>query len=417
MFDFDQWQEIFSTLNRHKLRTLLTAFGVFWGIFLLVLLLAVGRGIEKGVYANFGDLARNSFFIWGERTQLPYKGLNPGRWIRLTNEDVAALRQNVPEIQYLAANYYLGAVSSNRGNKSGSFEVIGQLPDSVQIEALRLQGRFLNAVDIAEYRKVAVIGQSVKNALFGEEAPFGQYLNLKGSFFQVVGVFTPKTSRGGERDSERILIPLTTLQRTFQRGEQSSDRIHNLAVVVASNASAAAIETRTKELLKRRHAVAPDDNRAIGSWNAGKMFENLQNLFRGIRVFLWVVGAGTIVAGIVGVSNIMLIIVKERTREIGIRKALGATPFAIVSSILQEAIFLTAVSGYLGLTASVGLIELAGYLMDKFQLQSAYFDNPEIEFTAAIVATILLGLTGAAAGFIPARHAAAINPIEALRSE
>ncbi len=413
MFDFDKWQEIFNSLQRHKLRSLLTAFGVFWGIFLLVLLLAVGRGVEKGVYTNFGDLAKNSFFMWGERTQLPYKGLNPGRWIRLTNDDLDAIRENIPEAQYIAAETYLGDININNGAKRGTFQVSGRLPDAIAVEPLNIQGRFFNTLDIEENRKVAVIGPKVKNALFADEDSLRKYLNIRGVFFQVVGVFALKTSGRDERDLERIFIPLTTLQRAFH-GERT---IHGLAIVADPNVAVATIEAQVKDLLKRRHNVAPEDARAIGSWNAGEEFGKLQRLFRGIRIFLWVVGAGTMVAGIVGVSNIMLIIVKERTREIGIRKALGATPFSIISLILQESIFLTAFSGYMGLVASVGLIELTGYLMDKFQLQSAYFKNPEIEFTAAITATIILVITGALAGFIPAQNAATINPIEALRSE
>ncbi len=413
MFDFDKWQEIFNTIQRHKLRTLLTAFGVFWGIFMLVLLLGVGKGVEKGVYANFSDIATNSFFMWGRRTRLPYKGLNPGRPIGLTNDDVEAVRENIPEVQYIASQMYLGEEIITYNKKNGTFVVMGLTPEAKHIEPLKIQGRFLNTPDIKEKRKVAVIGRQVKEVLFGREEPLGRYLNIKGIFFQVVGVFEAKSLGGGERDLERIYIPLTTLQQAFNRGNS----IGWFSVIVDPNIPVATIEEKTKDLLKKRHNVAPQDVRAIGSWNAGEEFGQLQALFRGIRIFLWVVGAGTIVAGIVGVSNIMLIIVKERTREIGIRKALGATPFSIISLILQESIFITAISGYMGLVTSVGLIELSSYLMDKFHLQSDYFSNPEIEFTAAITATVILVITGALAGFIPARTAAKINPIEALSSE
>jgi len=413
MFDFDKWQEIFNTIQRHKLRTLLTAFGVFWGIFMLVLLLGVGRGIEKGVYTDFGDLAKNSFFMWGRRTQLPYKGLNPGRWIRLTNADIESIRENVPEAKYIAAFSHAGEITINHNNKSGAFAVLGSTPEAIHIRPFKIQGRSINPLDIKEKRKVAVIGQQVKNLIFGKENPLGQYINIRGIFFQVVGIFDVTTSGGEGDETEEIYIPLTTLQQAFQRG----DSIGWFSVIVDENVAASVGETKVKELLKRRHKVAPDDVRAIGSWNAGEEFSQLQALFQGIRIFLWAVGIGTIAAGIVGVSNIMLIIVKERTREIGIRKALGATPFSIISLILQESVFITALSGYMGLVASVGLIELAGYLMDKFHLQSTYFNNPEIDFTTAITATVILVITGALAGFIPARTAASINPIEALGSE
>jgi putative ABC transport system permease protein len=412
MFDFDKWQEIFNTIQRHKLRTLLTAFGVFWGIFMLVMLLGAGRGIEKGTYAEFGNFAKNSVFLWGGRTQIPYKGLNPGRWIRLRNDDIEAIRETIPEVKYIATQAYLGDSSVMYKEKDGRFTIIGLNSEAIYIETPRLEGRFINVPDNEAKRKVAVIGKQVQKMLFAQEDPIGKYITIRGVLFQVVGVFEPSGS-GNEREAERIYIPVTTLQSLFYRRHF----IGNIAIIAEDNVPASVVETKTKDLLKRRHKVAPEDERGIGSWNAEKEFSQFQGLFRGIRIFIWIVGAGTIVAGIVGVSNVMLIIIKERTREIGIRKALGATPFSIISLILQESIFLTAVSGYTGLVVSVGLIELAGFFMNKFHLQSPYFNNPEIDFAAAITATIILVITGALAGLIPARTAAAINPIEALRSE
>jgi putative ABC transport system permease protein len=412
MFDFDKWQEIFHSIQRHKLRTLLTAFGVFWGIFMLVLLLGAGRGIEKGTYAEFGNFAKNSVFLWGGRTQIPYKGLNPGRWIRLRNDDIEAIRETIPEAKYIATLAYLGDSSVMYKEKDGSFTIIGLNSEAIYIETPRLEGRFINVPDNEAKRKVAVIGKQVQKMLFAQEDPIGKYITIRGVLFQVVGVFEP-TGSGNEREAEQIYIPVTTLQSLFYRRHF----IGNIAIIAEDNVPASVVETKVKDLLKRRHKVAPEDERGIGSWNAEKEFSQFQGLFRGIRIFIWIVGAGTIVAGIVGVSNVMLIIIKERTREIGIRKALGATPFSIISLILQESVFLTAVSGYTGLVVSVSLIELVGYLMDTFHLQSPYFNNPEIDFAAAITATIILVITGALAGLIPARTAAAINPIEALRSE
>jgi putative ABC transport system permease protein len=416
MFDFDKWQEIFNSLQRHKLRTVLTAFGVFWGIFMLVILLGVGKGLEKGVYAQFSDTATNSFFMWGERTSVPYEGLNPGRYIRLTTADLDAIRANIPEVRYLNASMSLGGeFTISYNNKNGSFEVRGDFPDLFSIETRKmLQGRFLNIPDIDAKRKVAVIGRRVQEVLFGKEQPLGQYINIKGVFFQVVGVFDVKKIGSQGRDpTELIHIPLSTLQQTFNQG----DRIGWLGVRVEKNVSAAVVEDRVKSLLKKRHKVAPEDKKGIGSWNMEEEFKKFQGLFRGITLFIWVVGTGTMIAGIVGVSNIMLIIVKERTREIGIRKALGATPFSIINLILQESIFLTAVSGYMGLVAGVGVIEAVSYFMNKFSIRNEFFNSPEIDFKVAITAMVILVLTGALAGFIPARSAARINPIEALRSE
>lgn len=416
MFDLDKWQEIFTTIQRHKLRTLLTAFGVFWGIFMLVLLLGVGRGLEKGVYQEFRGVATNSFFLWGGRTSIPYKGLNPGRYIRFSNDDVNALREHIPEAKYINANSYLwGEFAIKYQEKSGAFNVQGCLPDFLHIESLDIpEGRFINLRDAQDKRKVVVIGQRVRDVLFGVEDPLGKYVDIKGVFFQVVGVFKVISSGGqGQDRTERLYMPVTTMQQAYNQGNW----VRSMGIGVAEDASASAVEEKVVEFLKARHKVAPDDQRGIGSWNIEEEYRKIQNLFRGITIFIWLVGTGTIIAGIVGVSNIMLIIVKERTREIGIRKALGATPFSIISLILQESIFITAISGYMGLVAGVGVIEGVSYGMTKFSMQSTYFSNPEVEFRVAITATIVLVVTGAIAGLIPARKAATINPIEALRSE
>jgi putative ABC transport system permease protein len=416
MLDLDAWREIFDSLKRHKLRTLLTAFGVFWGIFMLMLLLGVGKGLENGVYSQFGNVTTNGLFIWGNRTTLPYKGLNPGRWIRLTNADLEAIKDGVEGIDRLnAAKGLWGEFTIYYGRKSGSFRVEGDLPDVRFIEPrFIVQGRFLNESDISLKRKTAVIGRGVKEALFGNDDPVGEFLSIRGVYFQIVGVFdVQKIGSQGQDRTALIHIPLTTLQRAFNQGEY----VDSITLSAAAGFSAAALQSKAKELLKARHSVAPADDQAIGSWNTEEEFKTFQGLFRGINAFMWIVGIGTLVAGMVGVSNIMLIIVKERTREIGIRKALGATPASIIAMVLQESIFLTAVSGYAGLVSGVGVIELAAYLMAKFQIKSEYFLNPEINIGVAATATVLLVLIGAAAGFIPARQAATINPIEALRSE
>jgi putative ABC transport system permease protein len=416
MFDVDKWQEILTTIQRHKLRTLLTAFGVFWGIFMLVLLLGVGKGLERGVYLEFRDIATNSFFFWGGRTSLPYKGLNPGRFIRFTNGDIEAIRENVAAVRYLNANAYLrGEFTISYREKDGAFNVQGNLPGLQQIESLRIvQGRFINTRDIEEKRKVVVIGQRVREVLFGSSDPLGEYVNIKGVFFQVVGVFKVRSTGGqGQDRTERLYMPLSTMQQAFNQGDQ----VWSLGISVDEDVKASLVQEQVKALLQARHKVAPKDQRAIGSWSMEEEFGKIQNLFRGITFFIWLVGTGTIIAGIVGVSNIMLIIVKERTREIGIRKALGATPFSIISLILQESIFITAISGYMGLVAGVGMIEGISFLMNEFNVQTSYFSHPEVEFKVAITATLVLVCAGALAGLIPARKAATINPIEALRSE
>ena len=325
MFDLDKWQEIFTTLQRHKLRTLLTAFGVFWGIFMLVLLLGVGKGLEKGVYLEFRGVATNSFFLWGGRTSIPYKGLNPGRYVSFSNNDIRAIREHIPEAKYINANSYLwGEFAITYQEKSGAFNVQGCLPDFLQIEPLDIpEGRFINLRDVQEKRKVVVIGQRVREVLFGAEDPLGKYVDVKGVFFQVVGVFKVISSGGqGQDRTERLYMPIATMQQAYNQGNE----VRSLGIGVAEHLSASVVQEKVLDVLKTRHKVAPDDQRGIGSWNMEEEYRKIQNLFWGINIFIWLVGTGTIIAGIVGVSNIMLIIVKERTREIGIRKALGATP-------------------------------------------------------------------------------------------
>ncbi|HVA98812.1 MAG TPA: ABC transporter permease [Bacteroidia bacterium] len=417
MFDIDKWQEILATINKHKLRTLLTAFGVFWGIFMLVLLMGTGKGLQNGVYRDFANLATNSVFVWAEKTSVPYHGLQPGRFIQLTNEDTKALKENIPEINYIAPRLNLsGEFSVSRDTKNGSFQVLGTTPDIRQIKAVNISdGRFLDELDGTENRKIAVIGPRVVQVLFGQDEPIGQYINIKGSFFKVVGVFKLENTSGGDgRDeSQTIYIPLSTLQRTFDQ----VNYVGSYAINIKPGISVAPVEKKIKAFLEQKHDISPNDARAIGSWNAEKEFQNISGLFTGINIFNWIVGIGTIIAGIVGVSNIMLIIVKERTREIGVRKALGATPWSIVSLIIQESVVITSVSGYMGLVCGVGTIQGVSYLMNKFDIKSDYFSNPEINFHMAIIATIILVIAGTLAGLIPALKASKINPIEALRTE
>lgn len=415
MFDFDKWQEIFSSLGRHKLRTLLTAFGVFWGIFMLTLLLGVGKGLENGVYDQFSRSAINRANFWGNSTKLPYRGLKAGRWIRLTNGDIDAIWEHVPEATAINASMGLwGEYAVNVGAQSGAFSVEGVLPDYLHAFYREIiDGRFVNARDIQENRKVTVIGKRARDILFGQHDPIGRYVSIKGILFTVVGVFDVAGFGENERATERLYVPITALQRTFQQG----DYVWSIHVIVDPEMPVETTQNRITNLLKRRHVVAPNDDRAIGSWDSSEQFEKFQNLFKGIRIFLWIVGTGTLIAGVVGVSNIMLIIVKERTREFGIRKALGATPFSIVSLIIQEAVFLTGLSGYLGLVASVASLEGVTYAMEKFGLQNEFFSRPEVELSIAATAIVILILAGALAGFIPARSAVNINPIEALRSE
>ena len=416
MFDLDKWQEIFNTIKKHPLRTLLTAFGVFWGIFMLVLLLAAGKGLENGVNQNFSSMAKNTMWIWGGKTTIPYQGMKPGRYVIFKNDDYEYLRKQIPEILYIAAGKTLiGDYTVNYKNVTGNFKVDGNVPDLNKVRPMKFPvGRFINQYDVDEKRKVTVIGSRVRELLFGQEEPLGKYIQIKGVYFQVIGCFEVENLGGsGRDDSEKIFIPLSTLQGTFNL----PDRISVFGVTPKDGYDPLLVEEKVKMYLATKHLVSPKDKNAVGGWNSGKETQKINGLFSGITIFIWGVGIMSIIAGIVGVSNIMLIIVKERTKEIGIRKALGATPMSIITLIIQESIFITSIAGYFGLLAGVLLVEWFKGMLADAETKNSYFTNPDIDFNVAIAATIILVISGAFAGLIPAIKAANINPIEALRAE
>lgn len=415
MLDRDTWQEIMSTIKKHKLRTALTALGVFWGIFMLVFVLGMGKGLENGVFRGFGDRAKNVMYVWAERTSQPYKGFQPGRRPQLRLEDIIAIRQNIPEVEHIAPRLSMGTQPVYYNDIGDNYMIRGELESMIRIEALRLhEGRYINALDIENSRKVAVLGKRTAEVLFGEEDCIGKYIRIKGVEFRVVGIFGPmQVKPWTEEDLEAVVIPLTAMYRTFGTGE----RVDYFVCSAAPNVLVSAIEPQVKGLLKKRHNVAPDDPQGIGGFNLEAEYQSIINLFGGIRAFLWFVGIGTLLAGIVGVSNIMLITVKERTKEIGIRKAMGATPRSIINMILAEAITITSISGYLGLIAGTFLIGGINYLMMANNLEPDNFYNPQVNLSVGVGAIVLLILAGGAAGFIPALQAARVNPVVALRDE
>jgi putative ABC transport system permease protein len=326
------------------------------------------------------------------------------------------LRASFPEIQNLSPQLnLLGDYTVDRKDKSGSFRVSGVGPEFLRIRATRMEsGRPFNLLDMERNRKVAVIGTRVREVLFANgEDPVGQYIKIKGVYFQVVGLLGTRAFGGNREDAETIAIPFSTMQHAFNM----NNWVHFYAMNITTDRPLTEVESRVKSFLALRHKVSPQDPRAIGSWNNAREYNGLKGLFRGVNIFLWIVGIGTIVAGIVGVSNIMLIIIKERTREIGIRMAVGATPGSIIGMIISESVLITSVSGYLGMVAGVGIIELVSRLMSTFKLQSQYFSNPYVDIRIAIAATVLLVLAGTAAGFFPALRAARIKPVEALKEE
>lgn len=412
-FDKDKWQEIFGTIRKHKLRTFLTALGVFWGIFMLVFLLGMGSGLQNGVYQDFSKKTKNLLYIWPTATSRPYKGFQPGRNPRLTLDDIQALRQEFEGLEFIAPRLQTQAGVYHQ-DKGETREIRGEFPDMIEIEALKVyEGRYINQKDLEEARKVCVLGYRVKELLFDESACLGAYVKINGSYFRVVGVFGPiELKPWTESDMTSVVIPLTTMNQTFG----FHDRIDYFACSGYPDVNMLQLEPEIRQFLKGRHSIDPEDPRGIGGFNLADEFSRVSNLFAGIRAFLWFVGIGTLLAGIIGVSNIMLIIVKERTREIGLRKAIGATPLSIISLILTESVFITAVSGYAGLFAGTGLIWGIDQLMAVAQVETRFFLTPSVDISTGISALLLLILAGAVAGLIPALRAARINPVEALRA-
>jgi putative ABC transport system permease protein len=406
----DKLQEIFHNLSKNKLRTLLTGFSVSWGIFMLIILLGSGYGIENGVRNSFSEDAVNSLWIRGGQTSRPYEGLKKGRPIRFRNDDYDDLRQSIRGRENIAGRFYLGRDTTVRYRSiAGTFQVVGVHPQYAAIEMLKaMQGRLLNASDEAQQRKVAIIGPKTKRELFPNGPVVGQYILIQNISFQVVGVFN---DAGDEWQLDRVYIPISTMQHLFSR----SDRVHNLAMTIDADAwhQPEAVEVAVRQRLAQRHRFHVDDRRAVFTYNTLVQFQKYMRLFANIRLFIWIIGIGSIVAGIVGVSNIMLITVKERTREIGIRKAIGASPGSIIDLIVTEAIIITFFFGYLGLVAGVAVLEIMTHVIQGV----AYFRNPEVNLATAFGAVFLLVLSGTLAGIVPARRAAGIRPVEALHDE
>jgi len=420
LFDADKWHEIYVALKKNKLRTFFTAFGVFWGIFMLIIMLGSGKGLSNGASQGMGDMATNAMFMWTQQTTVPYKGFPRGRRYSFTNDDTKALRDNVPEIEYIAPRLQVGgrggANNVVRGERTAAFRIQGDYPEFFKIDPVDLQeGRFINDLDIEDKRKNIVIGTRVYEEMFenGEEA-IGEYLRIQGVYFKIVGVFSSKKNgRQAEEENSQVFMPFTTLQQTYNMG----NRVGWYSITAAEGYSASQVLEKAKEVVKARHSISPEDNRAVGSFNLEEEFTKMTTLFTGIDILIWIVGIGTLFAGVIGVSNIMLIVVKERTKEIGIQRAIGATPLLIKTQIILESVFLTTVAGYVGLALGVGVLELINNLLISSGASTDMFNNPEVDFNKAIFALVVLVFSGLLAGLIPAQRAVQLKPIDALRDE
>jgi putative ABC transport system permease protein len=409
MFDRDKWMEIFSTIEQNKLRTFLTGFSVGWGIFMLIILLGSGRGLQNGVETEFEDDAVNTIWISGGMTSKPYKGMDAGRYIQLKTSDVADINELVDTNGKTAIRQDIWRNNTiSYKNKYLSYDIKCVTPNYGEVELVKIQsGRFINELDMDKRRKVACIGKLVREGLFGQKDPVGEWINVNGIPFRVVGVFDDK---GGDRDVRRIYIPYSSAQIVYNL----ENRVGRIPVQTnAGVEESQRLEKEIRQQLARTHKFDPKDQRAVFIWNSMENYKEFQDLFSMIRMFIWFIGIMTIIAGIVGVSNIMIIIVKERTKEIGIRKAIGASPASIVGLILMESILITSFAGYIGLVAGTFILEMISKYVPAFD----YFRNPEVDIQTALIATAVLVVSGAVAGLWPAMKAANVKPIEALRDE
>ena len=419
MFSKDRWNEILEALNANRFRTLMTAFGVFWGIMILVLLLALTNGLKNGVSSGFSNFATNSIFMWAQGTSMPYKGLPKGRRYRFKIQDVAILKEKFPELKYVSPRNqlggYRGANNVTRKEKTGAFSVSGDYPEFIYQQPMDItEGRFISYSDINEKRKVAIIGVDVVKSLYDKgENPLETYIKISGVNFMVIGVFKKSNSNGDdEEDANTIFVPFSTFSQVFNFG----DNVSWMAITAEDKTSITDIKFDIFSTMRKEHTVHPDDIRAIGNWDLAEQFGKIMGLF-GILTFVgFFVGTLVLLSGAIGISNIMLIVVKERTKEIGIRRALGASPWNIRMQILQESLMLTIFAGMAGIAFASGAIWLMNTIIDNIG-PVENFVNPSVDIKVILIALFILVVFGVLAGLIPAIRATKMKPVDALRTD
>lgn len=419
MFNRDRWKEILEVLTSNWFRTVLTAFGVFWGILILIILLAAGKGLENGIKADFGDIATNTMFMWSRNTTKAYKGLPIGRRYNFKIEDVQSIRDNVPNLRFISPRNQLGgfrgANNVTRGINTGAFNVYGDYPEIINQDPMTItSGRFLNHSDIKEKRKIAIIGEGVKADLYdkGEEV-IGSYIKIQGVNFMVIGTYKKKSNDGdGEEGQKQIFVPFTTFSQAFNRGND----VGWMAITANDGTSITNLKERIVSLVKQNRKIHPDDKRAVGYFDLYEQYNRVESLFGAMGFIAYFVGILVLLSGIIGVSNIMLIVVKERTKEIGIRRALGEDPWSIKLQILMESIFLTITSGMAGIATGALFIYVVNALLDANGPVDMFL-NPSVSLGVVVAALGILIISGLIAGFIPAQSAIKIKPIDALRTE
>ena len=419
MFNKDRWTEILEALNANRFRTFLTAFGVAWGIFILVALLALINGLRAGVSKDFGNFATNSMFVWTQGTSMPYKGLPKGRRLRFKVEDVQVLKDNFPQLTYVSPRNqlggYQGANNVTRKEKTGAFTINGDYPEFIKQQPMDIiQGRFISHSDINEKRKAIVIGGDVVKTLYdkGEEV-IGTYIKINGVNFMVVGIFQAANSDGNnEEDANTIYVPFTTFNQVFNYG----DNVNWMAVTAEDQTSITSLKPQILAKLREQRTIHPNDLRALGNFDRAEAFGRITGLFDILTFVGFFVGTLILISGMIGIINIMLIVVKERTKEIGIRRAIGASPWEIRSQIIQESLVLTIISGMCGVAVAAGLIWIMNYALEQSGPVDN-FANPTVNVGIILIAFLILIFSGIAAGMIPAFKATKMKPVDALRIE
>ncbi|MDF0707482.1 ABC transporter permease [Flagellimonas okinawensis] len=418
MFNKDRWREIIEVLTTNVWRTIFTAFGVCWGIFILIVLLAAGKGLENGIKQDFGNIATNTMFMWTRATTKGYEGLPKGRRFEFKIGDVEALRDNVPNLRFISPRNQLGGFGGNnnvvRGIRTGAYNVYGDYPEIINQDPMAVtSGRFLNYNDIREKRKVAIIGQGVKNDLYDkDEEALGTYIKIQGVNFMVIGTYKKNNSGGGEEGQKEIFVPFTSFSQAFNRGED----VGWMAITANDGSSISQLKDKIVDVMKQRHKVHPEDTRAVGYFDLYEQYNRVESLFGALKAVAYIVGIMVLLSGIIGVSNIMLIVVKERTKEIGIRRALGEQPWSIKKQILMESIFLTLISGMVGIILGSLVIFGINSLLDSIGPVDMFM-SPSVSVGVVTGALTILMVSGLLAGFIPAQSAIRVRPIEALRTE
>ena len=418
IFDYETWQEIFSSIAKNKTRTIVTIIGVLWGIFIYITLSGSAKGLDNGFDREFQDMAMNSMFVWPQSTSIPYAGFKIGRSPRLTIQNVKTLKQQVPEIQFIAPRNARGLRSGPPasvvyGDISRTYNIYGDYPEYTEISTKKIYkgGRFINNSDIINKRKVCVIGERTKEELFEEdENPVGKFIRIDNVYFQVVGVHKYNPG-GGFETSGDIFIPFETFRNLYNTG----DKVNWFVIAAYDNVDVIAVEKKVKKTLKRIHKVSPDDERAFGSYNLGEVFNRIKGFADGMTFLSLVVGMATILAGVIGIGNILLISVKERTKELGVRRALGATPAEVRIQIVLESIFLTLIAGVLGII--LGAVALATINFFTQDLTDFPYTNPTVPTPLVLGALLIMTVMGTLIGLIPAQRAVSIKPIDALREE